>query len=123
MDTNTLMTMLLQEAEHQNLRAQQCKQIGKGKGDKKSEALVLDADKPKEKRDMSKITCWNCGETGHFSSKCGKPKKSKDTGKLYQSNSKREGTSASVNTVESSSDDEALSLGSGRSRCWVYRLV
>src|SRR6202522_4598816 len=107
MDANTLMTMLLQEAECQDLRAQKRKQLtGKGKEDEKDEALAVSTEKPKGKRDMSKITCWNCGKTGHFSSKCGKPKKSKDTGKLNQSNSKREGTSASVNTVESSSDDE-----------------
>ena len=80
MDTNTLMMMLLQEAEHQNLRAQKRKPTtGKGKEDEKNEALAVSTEKPKGKRDMSKITCWNCGESGHFSSKCDKPKKAKAT--------------------------------------------
>jgi hypothetical protein len=42
MDANTLMTMLLQEAERQELRAQKRKQLtGKGKADEKDEALAV----------------------------------------------------------------------------------
>jgi hypothetical protein len=70
MDANTLMTMLLQEAERQNLRNQKRKQgTSKGKEDEKSEALAVNSDKSKGRkdRDMSKINCWNCGEAGHFS--------------------------------------------------------
>jgi hypothetical protein len=108
MDTSTLMTMLLQEAEHQNLRAQKRKQVvGKGKEDEKSEALAVSADKSGGKRDMSKIECWNCGDLGHFSSKCKKPKKSKATKSSETPDSKKEGTSVAVNVAESSSDDDA----------------
>ena len=72
MDASTLMTMLLQEAECQDLRSQRRKQAtGKGKEDEKNEALaVSNTEKPRGKRDMLKIECWNCGEMGHFSSKC-----------------------------------------------------
>src|SRR6202522_4010649 len=105
MDANTLMTMLLQEAERQDLRAQKRKQsTGKGKEDEKDEALAVSTEKPKGKRDMSKITCWNCGDLGHFSSKCVKEKKSREGKPALTPNPKKEGTSAAA--VEDSSDDE-----------------
>jgi hypothetical protein len=105
MDASTLMTMLLQEAERQDLRNQKRKQVGgKAKDDEKSEALAVSTEQPRGKRDLSKIECWNCGELGHFSSKCDKPKKSKDTKSTVKSDPKKEGTSAAV--VDSSSDDE-----------------
>ena len=105
-DANTLMTMLLQEAERHDLRTQRRKQsTGKGKEDEKNEALAVSTEKPKKKRDMSKITCWNCGHTGHFSSKCDEPKKSKENKpSTSTTDSKKEGTSAAV--VEDSSSDE-----------------
>ena len=91
MDASTLMTMLLQEVEHQILRAQKHKQFaGKSKEDEKSEVLVVSVDKSRGKGDMSNITCWNCGETGHFSLKCPKPKKSNDGKSTKNSNSKKE---------------------------------
>ena len=75
-----MMTMLLQEAKRQDLRSQKRKQTsGKAKDDEKSEALAVSTEKPRGKRDMSKISCWNCRELGHFSSKCDKPRKSKDS--------------------------------------------
>src|ERR1700678_4452270 len=105
MDANTLMTMLLQEAERQDLRAQKRKQsTGKGKEDEKDEALAVSTEKPRGKRDMSKISCWNCGELGHFSSKCDKPRKSKDSESSVKPDPKKEETSAAA--VNSSSDDE-----------------
>src|ERR1700678_2002459 len=105
MDENTLMTMLLQEAERQDLRAQKRKQsTEKGKEDEKDEVLAVSTEKPKGKRDMSKITCWNCGDLGHFSSKCVKEKKSREGKPALTPNPKKEGTSAAA--VEDSSDDE-----------------
>ena len=67
--------------------------------------LVVSTEKPSGKRDMSKINCWNCGEPGHFSLKCKQPKKSKDSKSSGTTNSK-EGTSAAINAVDTSSDDE-----------------
>src|ERR1700678_2281432 len=105
MDASTLMTMLLQEAERQDLRNQKCKQTaGKAKDDEKNEALAVSTERPRGKRDMSKINCWNCGEAGHFSSKCNKPRKSKDSESSVKPDPKKEGTSAAA--VDSSSDDE-----------------
>ena len=65
---------------------------------------MVSTEKPKGKRDLSKIECWNCGKMGHFSSKCKEPKKSKDQKSTSKSDSKKEGTSAAA--VNSSSDDE-----------------
>src|SRR5271168_4813285 len=70
----------------------------------KSEALAVSTEKPRGKRDMSKISCWNCGELGHFSSKCDKPRKSKDSESSVKPDPKKEGISAAA--VDSSSDDE-----------------
>ena len=66
-DASTLMVMLLQEAEHQNLRNQQRKQgVSRGKEEEKGEALAVSADKPRGKRDAEgKVLCWNCNEEGH----------------------------------------------------------
>src|ERR1700678_1302435 len=105
MDASTLMTMLLQEAERQDLRNQKRKQTaGKAKDDEKNEALAVSTERPRGKRDMSKINCWNCGESGHFSSKCNKPRKSKDSESSVKPDPKKEGTLAAA--VDSSSDDE-----------------
>src|ERR1700678_1757620 len=105
MDASTLMTMLLQDAERQDLRSQRRKQAtGKAKEDEKSEALAVSTERPRGKRDMSKISCWNCGELGHFSSKCDKPRKSKDSESSVKPDPKKEETSAAA--VDSSSDDE-----------------
>src|SRR5271168_3900821 len=105
MDASTLMTMLLQEAERQDLRNQKRKQTaGKAKDDEKNEVLAVSTERPRGKRDMSKINCWNCGESGHFSSKCNKPRKSKDSESSVKPDPKKEGTSAAA--VDSSSDDE-----------------
>src|SRR6202522_2207525 len=105
MDASTLMTMLLQEAERQDLRSQKRKQTaGKAKDDEKNEALAVSTERPRGKRDMSKINCWNCGESGHFSSKCNKPRKSKDSESSVKPDPKKEETSAAA--VDSSSDDE-----------------
>ena len=71
MDAGTLMTMLLQEADRQNLRGQRCKQgTGKGKEDD-GEALVVSDDKPQGKKNSDgKILCRGCGGEGHLKFKC-----------------------------------------------------
>ena len=62
MDAGTLMTMLLQEADCQNLRGQRHKQgTGKGKEDN-GEVLVVSDDKPQGKKNSDgKILCWGYG--------------------------------------------------------------
>ena len=95
--------------------------MGKGKEDEKNEALAVSTEKPKGKRDMSKINCWNCGESGHFSSKCNKPKKAKEAS---TPNPKKEGPSAAA--VETSSDDEGAWVAEEKdSGCvdWLQELV
>jgi len=110
MDANTLMSMLLQEAERQNLRAQRHKQSsGKGKEDEKDEALAVSTNQSSKGRDTSKVKCWNCGDMGHFRSKCPKPKKSKansTTPVTENSKAKADAPSGTVNIVEEVSDEE-----------------
>lgn len=115
MDANTLITMLLQEADRQNLWLQRHKQGSeKGKDEEKDEALPVSTDKLREKRDTSKIKCWNFREMGHFRSKCPKPKKSKDASEttiMDNPTQKKEGTSGTANAVETTSDKEGAWAG------------
>ena len=58
---------------------------------------------------MSFIECWNCGEKGHFRSKCPKPRKlTTDPKKLAEvnSNPKADSGSRTASTVEEMSDKE-----------------
>ena len=60
MDTNVLMTMLLQEVDQHYLRVQRCKhRDGKRKDEEKDEALVVDQSRGKKEHDLSMIECWN----------------------------------------------------------------
>ena len=67
MDARTLMTMLLQEAERQNMRGQRHKQgTGKGK-EEEGEALGVSENRIRGKKNKDgKILCWGCGEEGHL---------------------------------------------------------
>lgn len=110
MDASTLMMMLLQEANLQNLRSQRRKQgVRKGKEDEKGEALAVSNDKLRGKRDAAgKVLCWNCEEEGHLKDKCPKPKKSKaDTKKPAEKlETKKEGKAATTRVAEATSDDD-----------------
>ena len=128
MDASTLMTMLLQEAECQDLRSQKRKQTaGKSKDDEKGEGLAVSTEKPKGKRDLSKICCWNCGHYGHFSSKCTEEKKAKDSKSTSNTDSKKEGASAAaVEHSHSHSDEEgtwAAEEVGGESMEWFTEAV
>ena len=75
---------------------------------------------------MLKITCWNCGDTGHFSLKCKKQKKTKESKAGSTSDSKQEGTSAAA--AENSSDDEGAWVveeigGGGESADWFLEAI
>jgi hypothetical protein len=125
------MTMLLQEAERQDLRSQKRKQTaGKSKDDEKGEALAVSTEKPKGKRDLSKICCWSCGKYGHFSSKCTEEKKAKDNKSTSNTDSKKEGTLAAAvehsHSHSHSSDDEgawAAEEVGGESAEWFLEVV
>ena len=110
MDANTLMTMLLQEAERQNLRMQRRKPgTGKSKEEDKDEALSVSKDKPRGRKDAEgKVLCWNCDEEGHLKSKCPHPKKTKADPKkaAESSDTKKAGTSGTASVVEEASDED-----------------
>jgi len=109
MDANTLTSMLLQEAKRQNLRVQRRKQSsGKGKEDKKDEALAVSMDKSSKGRDTSKVKCY-CGDMGHFRNKFPKLKKSKENLTMpmtENSKAKADAPSGTTNVVEEVSDEE-----------------
>jgi len=117
MDANTLMLMLLQEVERQNLWVQRRKQsFGKGKEDGKEEVLVVSTEHSggKKGRDTSKVECWNCGEMGHFRNKCPKPKKSKANLTAPTTENQKTMTvvtSKTANTVKTTSDEEGAWVG------------
>ena len=109
-DTNALMSMLLQEVARQNLRSLRHK-VGsiKRKEDEKSEVLVVDQSLGKREQDLSFIDCWNCGEKGHFRSKCPKPRKFKtESKKLAEANSnpKADSVPRTTSAVKEISNEE-----------------
>ena len=117
MDVNTLMSMLLQEAERHNLRAQRHKQgSGKGKDEEQDEALAVSSEQSggKKGRDSSKVKCWNCGEMGHFRNKCPKPKKTKASltaPATVNPKTTTDATSRTANTIKTMSDEEGAWVG------------
>ena len=107
MDAGTLMMMLLQEAERQNLRGQRCKQgTGKGK-EEEGEALGVSENKMRGKKNKDrKILFWGCGEEGHLRPYCPNPKKTNKDSKKTQESSKPNAKVATASVVEISFDDE-----------------
>src|SRR5271168_4942774 len=105
-----LISMLIEEADRQ--KAQYASRRGSGKGkEEESEALAVgESSKGKGKGRKGKgkkdVDCWNCGETGHYSNKCPKPKvdkKSKpstSTANAAANVSDEEGAWAAVEEVE-----------------------
>ncbi|XP_016185324.1 zinc finger CCHC-type and RNA-binding motif-containing protein 1-like [Arachis ipaensis] len=55
----------------------------------------------KQKKDLSKVTCYNCKETGHFKSDCPKLKKEEKPKK-----GKKKGLMASWEDLENDSEDD-----------------
>ena len=109
MDASTLMMMLLQEAERQNLRNQRRKQgVGKGKEEEKNEALAVSADKPRGRKNTEgKVLCWNCDEEGHLKNKCPKPKRSGDDPKKP------------AGKIEAKTTASAVEVTSDEDRAWA----
>ena len=108
MDAETLMTMLLSEAEQQNLRNQRHKPgVGKNKEEENGEVLVVSKDKPQgRKNSEGKILCWNCRKEGHLKPKCPEPQKFNSDSKKASESSKSETKVATVSVVEVVSDDK-----------------
>ena len=108
MDAGTLMTMLLQEVERQNLRNQRRKLgVSKGKEEDRGEALAVSESKIRGKKNSEgKILCWGCGEEGHLRPYCPNPKKPNNNSQKTQESSKPEAKVATASVVEVSSDDE-----------------
>ena len=104
MDASTLMMMLLQEAERQNLRNQRCKGVSKGKEEEKNEALAVSVDKPRGRKDTEgKVLCWNCNKEGHLKDKCLKPKRSRDGPKKPAEKTEAKATASAI---EATSDED-----------------
>jgi hypothetical protein len=106
--SSDLISMLIEEADRQ--KAQYASRKGSGKGkEEESEALAAgESWKGKGRKGKGKkdVDCWNCGEKGHFSNKCPKPKvdkKSKastSTANAAANVSDEEGAWAAVEEVE-----------------------
>ena len=108
-----LISLLMEEADRQKAQRVRRQVSGKGKDEERDEVLAVTPSSSKGKGGKGggkgggkkNITCWNCGEKGHFKNKCPKPAKSKN-GK-EDSPDKKGTTSSAANTAESDSNSEA----------------
>jgi len=75
--SDNLLSMLMEESDHQRAQWQRRQGSGKGK-DEESEGEALAARRVKLKRGQANVTCWNCDKVGHYSFKCEDPEKSDD---------------------------------------------
>jgi len=83
-DPDILISLLMEEADRQKAQRARRQGTGKGKDEEKDDALAVTPGSSKGKNGKGggggkkNVTCWNCGEKGHFKNKCPKPAKSKD---------------------------------------------
>jgi len=105
-DPDILISLLMEEADRQKVQRAHRQGTGKGKDEEKDEALAVTPGSSKGKNGKGgrggkkNVTCWNCGEKGHFKNKCPKPAKSKDS----KENSPAK--SGAANAAESDSEGE-----------------
>ena len=103
-----LLSMLLEESDHQRAQFQHRRGNGKGK-DKVDKALSAgQSSKPSKGKGKKNhnIVCWNCDEKGHIFHHCKKPKKPKKSesdGKQVDGIASSSGT---ANAVEAGLDSE-----------------
>ena len=80
--SSELIPILIEEADRQKAQYVLRKGSGKGKEGDNEALAVGESSKGKKGKGKKNVECWNCGEIGHFSNKCQKPKvdkKSKPT--------------------------------------------
>ena len=111
-DPDVLISLLMEEADRQKAQRARRQGSGKGKEDEKDEALAVTAGSSKVKGGKNgkggggskkHVTCWNCGEKGHFKNKCPKPPKSKDR---KEDSPDKKATTSTANAAESDSEGE-----------------
>jgi len=111
MTPEDLLSMLLEESNHQRAQFQHQRVPGKGKEDS-NEALSVDQSSKSKKGKGHKhadVTCWNCDDKGHISCNCKKPKKpkSKDDSGKQGGNTKASGSgSGTANVAEQVKEEE-----------------
>ncbi len=109
---DVLISLISEEYERQ--KTQRTRRSG-GKGKDEADEAMSVGSSSKSRRSgsskssdwKSKVTCWNCGEKGHFKDKCPKPPKdsSKGDGKgKSKSEGSREKSGGAANAVDSDSD-------------------
>jgi hypothetical protein len=89
-------------------------QKGGLKAEKRTEDEVLD-EKPKPKRDMSKVKCFNCGEKGHIAPVC--PEKDHEEKKEAENNWKQ------YVTWEDADEEDILQESSSYITYEVYKSI
>ena len=105
-DPDMLISLLVEESDHQQAQYVRQKTGGKGKEGERDEALSVASDKGRKPR--KDVKCWNCNEKGHFHHQCKKPKKTDlKKGEFKKDESKKETKSdGRANTAESDSESE-----------------
>jgi len=102
---------MLPKEEAEREKSVQARKAGKVK-EENEEALSV---APKGGKGMKGVTCWNCGEKGHYKNKCPKPEEAAD-GKKDDPPKK-----GSANTAESDSESKGAWAMDVNSVCCVGR--
>jgi len=127
-----LLSMLLEESDHQRAQFQHRQTSGKGKDEGNKALSANHSSKSKNgKGNRSKhrhadVTCWTCEEKGHISRHCKKPKKSKskdDSGK-QGGNGKAGGSgSGSASVAEKVVEEEGVWAAEEEEVDWFDEVV
>ena len=81
---DSLWSILRQEELRRFTKKQHNPGLSKVKKEDEEDAALASKKQPKNKKDLSKIKCFQCGEMAHFDGHC--PKKKRDKEASFQSN-------------------------------------